>query len=103
MNGERAMKPDEPSRDPALPTTVTPSGRVVYDPFKASRVEVDPAAADDMKKLLGELSAIDHADARDAVPAPVALAPAADGALITGEGQDAAKAHVEAAVPEPQA
>lgn len=95
------MKPDEPQIDPALPTTVTPSGRVVYDPFKAPRVEVDAQKAGELKRLLGELHAVENSDARDAVPVPVSLSPTDSGALITAEGQDAAKAHVEAAVPAP--
>jgi hypothetical protein len=93
------MKPEEPEIDPALPTTVTPSGRVVYDPLRARRVEVDGRATGEMSQLLGELRALDDGDARDAVPEPVALAPSSGGALITEEGQDAAKAHVEAPVP----
>ncbi len=98
------MKPTEPEIDPSLPTTVTPSGRVVYDPLQARRVKVDGGAIGDMSQLLGELRALDDDhDVRDAVPAPVALAPSSGGALITQEGQDAASAHVEAPVPEPAA
>lgn len=93
------MKPDEPDLDPALPTTVTPSGRVVYDPLQAARIEVDVPAAGNVSHILRELRALDDGDARDAVPAPVPLLPSSDGALVTKEGQDAAKAHVEAVVP----
>ena len=92
------MKPDEPPLDPALPTTLTTSGRVVYDPTQASRPAADPAAAANLRTVLDELSA-DHGDARHAVPEPVDLAPATEGgALISGEAQDAARAHVAAVV-----
>ncbi|MFO0588734.1 MAG: hypothetical protein U0441_14385 [Polyangiaceae bacterium] len=95
------MKPDEPEIDPALPTTVTASGRVVYDPLRARRVEVEPAPTGDVGELLRDLRALDEQDARDVVPAPVSLTPSEGGALVTGPAQEAARAHVEAQVPAP--
>ncbi len=93
------MKRDEPPIDPALPTTVTPSGRVVYDPSKAAKVEVDLRAARELQQIFQHIGAAENADARESVPQPVELRPASDGALITQVAQDAAKAHAEMSVP----
>src|SRR5262245_26089920 len=92
------MKPDDPGPDPTLPTTLTTSGRVVYDPSKAPRVEVDPAAAAQIHTMLEQGAAAQQVDAREVIEIAVPLLPANDGALITELGQDAARAHTEAVV-----
>jgi len=52
----------------------------------------------DQRAAVDELRALDEGDARSAVPSPVTLRPTGDGALITREGQEAAKAHIDAIV-----